>query len=57
MDRLQAMKIFERVVEEGGFAAAARAMDMSPPWSPAWWPSWSSTWAHACCSAPPASWR
>ena len=23
MDRLQAMKIFERVVEEGGFAAAA----------------------------------
>ncbi|KRA07978.1 DNA-binding transcriptional LysR family regulator [Acidovorax delafieldii] len=31
MDRLQAMKIFERVVEEGGFAAAARAMDMSPP--------------------------
>ena len=31
MERLQAMKIFERVVEEGGFAAAARAMDMSPP--------------------------
>lgn len=31
MDRLQAMKIFERVVEEGGFAAAARTMDMSPP--------------------------
>ena len=31
MDRLQAMKIFERVVEEGGLAAAARAMDMSPP--------------------------
>ena len=31
MDRLQALKIFERVVEEGGFAAAARAMDMSPP--------------------------
>ena len=31
MDRLQAMKIFERVVDEGGFAAAARAMDMSPP--------------------------
>lgn len=31
MDRLQAMKVFERVVDEGGFAAAARAMDMSPP--------------------------
>ena len=31
MDRLQAMKIFARVVDEGGFAAAARAMDMSPP--------------------------
>jgi DNA-binding transcriptional LysR family regulator len=25
------MKIFERVVDEGSFAAAARAMDMSPP--------------------------
>ena len=31
MDRLQAMKVFARVVEEGGFAVAARAMDMSPP--------------------------
>lgn len=31
MDRLQAMKVFDRVVEEGGFAAAARAMDLSPP--------------------------
>ncbi len=31
MDRLQAMKVFARVVEEDGFAAAARAMDMSPP--------------------------
>jgi len=31
MDRLQAMRVFARVVDEGGFAAAARAMDMSPP--------------------------
>lgn len=31
MDRLQAMKVFDRVVDEGGFAAAARALDMSPP--------------------------
>ncbi len=31
MDRLQAMKVFARVVDEGGFAAAARALDMSPP--------------------------
>src|SRR5690606_6089136 len=31
MDRLQAMAVFARVVEEGGFAAAARAMDLSPP--------------------------
>ncbi|MDY0105498.1 MAG: LysR family transcriptional regulator [Giesbergeria sp.] len=31
MDRLQAMKVFARVVDEGGFAAAARAMDLSPP--------------------------
>lgn len=31
MDRLQAMRVFARVVDEGGFAAAARALDMSPP--------------------------
>ncbi len=31
MDRLQAMRVFERVVDEGGFAAAARSMDMSAP--------------------------
>ena len=31
MDRLQSMKVFQRVVDEGGFAAAARALDMSPP--------------------------
>ena len=31
MDRLQAMRIFTRVVDEGGFAAAARALDLSPP--------------------------
>lgn len=30
MDRLQSMKVFQRVVDEGGFAAAARALDMSP---------------------------
>ena len=30
MDRLLAMKVFQRVVDEGGFAAAARAMDLSP---------------------------
>lgn len=31
MDRLLAMRVFQRVSDEGGFAAAARAMDMSPP--------------------------
>ena len=31
MDHLQAMRVFEKVANEGGFAAAARAMDMSPP--------------------------
>lgn len=31
MDRLLSMRVFERVVNEGGFAAAARALDMSPP--------------------------
>lgn len=30
MDRLQSMRVFERVVSEGGFAAAARALDLSP---------------------------
>ncbi len=31
MDRLLSMRVFEKVVDEGGFAAAARALDMSPP--------------------------
>lgn len=31
MDRLLAMQIFERVANEGGFAAAARALNISPP--------------------------
>ena len=31
MDRLLSMRVFERVVAEGGFAAAARALDLSPP--------------------------
>ncbi|RTZ48096.1 LysR family transcriptional regulator [Candidimonas sp. SYP-B2681] len=31
MDRLLSMQVFERVADEGGFAAAARTMDMSPP--------------------------
>jgi len=31
MDQLRAMKVFVRVCEEGGFAKAARALDMAPP--------------------------
>ncbi len=31
MDQLRAMKTFARVVDEGGFAKAARALDMAPP--------------------------
>lgn len=31
MDRLLAMRVFERVADAGGFAAAARALGMSPP--------------------------
>jgi len=30
MDRLQSMRVFRRVVDEGSFAAAARALDLSP---------------------------
>jgi DNA-binding transcriptional LysR family regulator len=31
MDHLRAMKVFLRVIDEGGFAKAARALDMAPP--------------------------
>ena len=31
MDQLRAMKVFAKVVDEGGFAKAARALDMAPP--------------------------
>lgn len=30
MDRLTSMRVFQRVADEGGFAAAARALEMSP---------------------------
>lgn len=30
MDRLLSMRVFQRVIDEGGFAAAARALDLSP---------------------------
>ena len=30
MDRLNSLRVFQRVVDEGGFAAAARALDLSP---------------------------
>jgi DNA-binding transcriptional LysR family regulator len=30
MDRLTSMRVFSKVIDEGGFAAAARALDMSP---------------------------
>ena len=30
MDRLQSLRAFQKVVDEGGFAAAARALDMAP---------------------------
>lgn len=30
MDRLASMRVFQRVVDEGGFAAAARELDLSP---------------------------
>lgn len=30
MDRLLSMRVFARVIDEGGFASAARALDMSP---------------------------
>lgn len=30
MDRLLSMRVFQRVVDDGGFAAAARTLDMSP---------------------------
>ena len=30
MDRLQSMKVFQQVVGTGGFAAAARKLDLAP---------------------------
>jgi DNA-binding transcriptional LysR family regulator len=30
MDQLRALRVFSRVIDEGGFAAAARAMDLAP---------------------------
>ena len=30
MDRLLSMRVFQKVIDEDGFAAAARVLDMSP---------------------------
>src|SRR6187402_2720963 len=30
MDRLQSMRVFQQVVDQGGFAAAARKLDLTP---------------------------
>ena len=30
MDRLLSMRVFQQVVDEGGFAAAARKLDLAP---------------------------
>ena len=30
MDRLQSMRVFQEVVDEGSFAAAARKLDLAP---------------------------
>jgi hypothetical protein len=30
MDRLLSMRVFQKVIDEEGFAAAARVLDMSP---------------------------
>ena len=30
MDRLLSMRVFQKVIDEGGFASAARVLDMSP---------------------------
>ena len=30
MDQLKAMRVFARVVDEGSFASAARALDLAP---------------------------
>ena len=31
MDRLASMRVFQKVIDEGGFSAAARALELSPP--------------------------
>ena len=31
MDQLRAMRVFVQVADQGGFAAAARALDLTPP--------------------------
>ena len=57
MDRLLSMRVFERVVNEGGFAAAARALDMSAPVVTRLVADLEDHLARACCSAPRAACR
>jgi len=47
MDQLRAMRVFTRVIDSGGFAKAAAAMDIAPAVATRWSPSSRSTWARA----------
>lgn len=41
------MRVFQKVVDEGGFAAAAQALDMSPAAVTRLLVTWNTTWARA----------
>ncbi len=45
------MRIFVQVVENASFAAAARALDISPAMRPARLPAWKADSGLACCNA------
>ena len=48
MDQLRAMRVFARVVDEGGFAKAARALDLAPPVGTRTVADLKRTWAQDC---------
>jgi DNA-binding transcriptional LysR family regulator len=57
MERFTSLTAFHRVVEENGFAAAARSLRISPAMVSKHVHDLEITWGCAFCTGPPAPWQ
>ncbi|MCW2313440.1 hypothetical protein M2244_003191 [Rhodoferax antarcticus] len=53
MERIQAIKLFVRVVDLGSFSKAAGELGVGHPPPPSRWAGCRRSWVRACCTAAP----